>query len=71
MQATFSDLLMGNVAGSSDHQHGFCMPYVDDLIVRSMSHVDALEHYRRIFERVTQICMQFKPLEVYLLLNSP
>ncbi|KAL9984580.1 hypothetical protein ACROYT_G006890 [Oculina patagonica] len=61
MQATFSDFLMGNVTGSSDKQHGFCMPYVDDLIVRSMSHVDALEHYRRIFERATKVGMQFKP----------
>ena len=37
------------------------MPYVDDLIVRSMSHVDALEHYRRIFQRATQVDVQFKP----------
>ena len=37
------------------------MPYVDDLIVRSMSHVDALEHYLRIFERAAQVGMQFKP----------
>ena len=59
MQATFSDFLMGNMTGSSDHQHGFYMP-VDDLIVRSMSHVDALEHYRRIFERATQVGMHFK-----------
>ena len=54
--------LMGNVTGSSYHQHGFCMPYVDDLIVRSMSHVDAFEHYRCIFKRATQVGMQFKPL---------
>ena len=33
MQATFSDFLMRNVTGSSDHQHGFCILYVDDLIV--------------------------------------
>ena len=37
------------------------MPYVDDLIVRSMSHVDAFEHYRCIFKRATQVGMQFKP----------
>ena len=43
-QATFSDFLMGNVTGSSDNQTGFCMPYVDDLIVRSMSDYGALEH---------------------------
>ncbi len=61
MQASFSDFLMGNVTGSSDNQHGFCMPHIDDLITRSMSHVDALEHYRRIFERATQVGMQFKP----------
>ena len=61
MQATFSDFLMGNVTGSSDHQHKLSMPYVDDLIVRSMSHDDAFAHYRRIFERVTQVGMQFKP----------
>ena len=52
---------MGNVTGSSDHQHGLGMPYVDDLIVRSRSHVDALEHYRRVFERATQVGMHFKP----------
>ena len=50
MQATFSDFLMGNVTGSSDNQAGFCMPYVDDLIVRSMSDYGALEHYEQIFE---------------------
>ena len=61
MQATFSDFPMENVTGSSDHQHGFCIPHVDDLIVRSMSHVNALEHYRHIFERATQVGMQFKP----------
>ena len=61
MQANFFDFLMENVTGSSDHQHGFCMAYVHDLIVRSTSHVDALEHYRRIFERATQVGMQFKP----------
>ena len=37
------------------------MPYVDDRIVQSMSHVDALEHYRRIFKRATHVGMQFKP----------
>lgn len=35
---------MGNVTSSSDNQIGFCMPYVDDLIVRSMSDYGALEH---------------------------
>ena len=45
MQATFSDFLMGNVTGSSDNQTVFCMPYVDDLILRSMSDSDALDQY--------------------------
>ena len=71
MQATFSDFLMGNVTGSSDHQHGFCMPYVDALIARSTSHVDALEHYRRIFQRATQVGMQFKPSKCAFFLKSP
>ena len=61
MQATFSDFLMGNVTGSSDNQTGFCMPYVDDLIVRSMSDYGALEHYEQIFKRAAQVGMQFKP----------
>ena len=61
MQATFSDFLMGNVTGSSDNQAGFCIPYVDDLIVRSMSDYGALEHYEQIFERAIQVGMQFKP----------
>ena len=59
MQATFSDFLMGNVTGSSDHQHGFCMPYVDDLIVRSISHVDLLEDYRRIFVPSSQLTLMY------------
>ena len=45
MQATFSDFLMGNVTGSSDSQTVFCRPYVDDLILRSMSDSDALDQY--------------------------
>ena len=44
MQATFSDVLMGNVTGSSGNQTGFCMPYVDDFIVHGMSDYGALEH---------------------------
>ena len=52
---------MGNVTGSSDNHTGFCMPYVDDLILRSMSDADALEHYAKIFERAAQVRMQFKP----------
>jgi len=63
MQATFSDFLMGNVNGSSDNQTGFCMPYVDDLIVRSMSDVEALEHYEQIFARAIHVGMQFKSLK--------
>ena len=61
MQATFSDFLIGNVTGSSDSQIGFCMPYVDDLIVRSMSDYGALEHYEQIFKHAVQVGMQFKP----------
>ena len=61
MQATFSDFLMGNVTGSSDNQTGFCMPYVDDLILRSMSDYGALEHYEQIFKCAAQVGMQFKP----------
>ena len=52
---------MENVTGSSDNQTGFCMPYVDDLIVRSMSDYGALEHYEQIFKRAAQVGMQFKP----------
>lgn len=63
MQATFADYLMGNVTGSSDSQDGFCMPYVDDLCVRSLSDDSALEHYRKIFERAAKVGMQFKPLK--------
>ena len=36
------------------------MPYVDDLIVRSMTDVEALEHYEQIFSRATQVGIQFK-----------
>lgn len=54
-QAKFSDFLMGNVTGSSDNQTGFCMPYVDDLIVRSMSDYGALEYYEQIFKRAAQV----------------
>ena len=63
MQATFADYLMGNVTGSSDSQDGFCMPYVDDLCVRSLSDDSALEHYQKIFERAAKVGMQFKPLK--------
>ena len=55
MQATFADYLMGNVTGSSDSQDGFCMPYVDDLCVRSLSDDSALEHYRKIFEHYIRL----------------
>ena len=61
MQATFSDFLMGNVTGSSDNQTVFCRPYVDDLILRSMSDSDALDQYAQIFERASQVGKQFKP----------
>ena len=61
MQATFSDYLIGNVTGSSDNQTGFCMSYIDDLILRSMSDSDALDQYAQIFERATQVGIPFKP----------
>ena len=61
MQATFSDFLMGNVTSSSDNQTGFCMPYVNDLIVHSRSDYGALEHYEQIFKGAAQVGMQFKP----------
>ena len=60
-QGTFSDFLMGNVTGSSDSQTGFCMPYVNDLVVRSTPDANALEHYSQIFECVTQVGTQFRP----------
>ena len=61
MQATFSDFLMGNVIGSSDNQTDFCVLYIEDLIIRSMSDYGALEHYEQIFQRASQVGMQFKP----------
>ena len=52
---------MGNVTSSSDNQTGFCMPYVNDLIVHSRSDYGALEHYEQIFKGAAQVGMQFKP----------
>ena len=52
---------MGNVTGSSDNQTGFCMPYVDDLIVCRMSDHGTLEHYEQIFKGAAQVGMQFRP----------
>ena len=37
------------------------MPYVDDLIVRSMFDYGALEHYEQIFKRAAQVGKQLKP----------
>ena len=61
LKAIFSDFLIGNATDSSDNQIGFCMAYVDDLIVRSMSNYGALEHYKQIFKHAAQVGMQFKP----------
>ena len=52
---------MGNATSSSDNQTGFCMPYVNDLIVHSRSDYGALEHYEQIFKGAAQVEMQFKP----------
>ena len=52
---------MGNVTSSSDNQTGFCIPYVNDLIVHSRSDYGALEHYEQIFKGAAQVGMQFKP----------
>lgn len=62
MQTTFADYLMGSVSSDKNsHQEGFCMPYIDDLTVRSMSDCEALSHYEKIFKRATSVGMQFKP----------
>ena len=79
MQVTFSDFLMGNVTGSSNKQTGFCMPNVDDLIVRSMFDYGALQHYEQIFKRAAQVGMQFtqsnahsfQPTSKYLATSLP